>query len=163
MFALAWRTLRFRKGGFVATFLALAFGTVIVMACGGLLETGVRNNAPPQRLAGADLVVTGDRDYQLPKKHPSDPEEDVESAVLSERVPVREGLQKAVRSVTGVRSALAERDFEAALLGGKGGGAQVAAHGWESAAVTPFRTSGEGHPRRPTRWSSTRTPPVPTG
>ncbi|WP_326689152.1 ABC transporter permease [Streptomyces sp. NBC_01795] len=142
MFALAWRTLRFRKGGFVATFLALAFGTVIVMACGGLLETGVRNNAPPQRLAGADLVVTGDRDYQLPKKHPSDPEEDVESAVLSERVPVREGLQKAVRSVTGVRSALAERDFEAALLGGKGGGAQVAAHGWESAAVTPFRTSG---------------------
>lgn len=153
MFALAWRTLRFRKGGFVATFLALAFGTVIVMACGGLLETGVRNNAPPQRLAGADLVVTGDRDYKLPEGNPSDPDEDAESAVLSERVPVRDGLDEVVRSVTGVRSALAERDFEAALLGGdgdkEGGAVHVSAHGWESAVVTPFRTSAGRPPAAP--------------
>lgn len=163
MVALAWRTLRHRKGGFVATFLALFFGTVVVMACGGLLETGVRNNAPPQRLAGADLVVTGDRSYTLPKADPDDPEEDSESAVLPERVPVGAGLAATVRGVTGVRSALPERTFDAALLpggggkdggadasggpaGGDGGTAKVTAHGWESAAVTPYRLAAGREP-----------------
>jgi predicted lysophospholipase L1 biosynthesis ABC-type transport system permease subunit len=42
MFRLALSTLRFRKGGFVASFIVLFFGTAIVMACGGLMETGIR-------------------------------------------------------------------------------------------------------------------------
>ncbi|WP_344531199.1 ABC transporter permease [Streptomyces albiaxialis] len=140
MFVLAWRTLRFRRGGFVATFLALFFGTVLVMACGGLLETGVRNNAPPQRLAGADLVVTGDRSYELTGRSA----DDSESAVLTERVPVRDGLVREVRSTTGVRSAVPEPVFDAAVLGGRGtdgGRTDVEGHGWSSAALTPYRTS----------------------
>ena len=50
MFELALRTLRFRLGGFVATFVAVFFGAAIVIACGGLLETGIRTDVPPQRL-----------------------------------------------------------------------------------------------------------------
>lgn len=149
MIALAWRTLRHRKGGFVATFLALFFGTVVVMACGGLLETGVRNNAPPQRLAGADLVVTGDRSYDLPKANPKDPEEDSENAVLPERVPVEAGLASTARGVEGVREAVPERTFDAALLGKAGDTGKVTAHGWESAVVTPFRASVGRAPAAP--------------
>ncbi|MEU9009364.1 hypothetical protein AB0D12_06170 [Streptomyces sp. NPDC048479] len=89
MMRLALRTLRFRKGGFLATFVALFFGTVIVLACGGLLETGIRNNVPPERLAGASLVVVGDRSYEL---HPGDPEKKSERVVLAERVPLDAAL-----------------------------------------------------------------------
>ena len=51
MLGLALRTLRFRKGGFVASFVALFFGATIVMICGGLMETGIRTDVPPQRMA----------------------------------------------------------------------------------------------------------------
>ena len=57
MFRLALRTLRLRKGGFLATFVAAFLGAVIVSACGGLMETGIRADAPPQRLAAVPIVV----------------------------------------------------------------------------------------------------------
>ncbi|MFD1052578.1 hypothetical protein ACFQ1S_46790, partial [Kibdelosporangium lantanae] len=65
MLRLTLRTLRYRKGGFIATFLALMLGAMVVMACGGLMETGVRMAIPTQRFAGADIVVTGDRSHDL--------------------------------------------------------------------------------------------------
>ncbi|MFE9139172.1 FtsX-like permease family protein [Streptomyces sp. NPDC007355] len=57
MFGLALRTLRFRKSGFVASFVALFLGAVIVAACGGLMETGIRASAPPRRADGGHAVV----------------------------------------------------------------------------------------------------------
>src|SRR5436190_13901711 len=60
MFRLALRTLRFRAGGFTAAFVTLFFGGLIVMACGGLMETGIRGAVPPQRLAAAPIVVASD-------------------------------------------------------------------------------------------------------
>ncbi|WDT89607.1 ABC transporter permease [Streptomyces sp. SCSIO-PteL053] len=57
MFGLALRTLRFRKSGFVASFVALFLGAVIVAACGGLMETGIRASAPPPRADGGHAVV----------------------------------------------------------------------------------------------------------
>lgn len=148
MLALAVRTMRFRAGAFVATFLALFFGVTIVMACGGLLETGVRNNAPPERLARADVLVTGDRSFPVPGLSG----DNAENAVLPERVPVDGGLVDAVRAVDGVGEAVAERTFDATLLGGDGGrgGArtEVRGHGWESAAMTPYRTSTGRAPAR---------------
>lgn len=87
MWKLARRTIRYRGKSLTATFLALFLGTVTVMTCGGLLETGVRNNAPAQRLARADLVVTGDRSVAPPAK--GDDTED--PAIMPERVPVQIG------------------------------------------------------------------------
>ena len=66
MMRLAVRTLRFRKGGFIATFVAVVFGTAIVMACGGLMETGIRSNVAPERLANTSLVVTGKQSHLRP-------------------------------------------------------------------------------------------------
>ncbi|MFD3725016.1 FtsX-like permease family protein [Streptomyces sp. NPDC058671] len=57
MFGLALRTLRFRKSGFVASFLALFLGAVIVAACGGLMETGIRASAPLRKADSGHAVV----------------------------------------------------------------------------------------------------------
>ncbi|WP_372408148.1 ABC transporter permease [Streptomyces luteireticuli] len=128
---LARRSLRHRTGGFLATFLALALGATIVMACGGLMETGIRNNVPPQRLAGAQILVTGERTYRQPgEKH---------AAVLPERAGIpAESVERAGR-LPGVRRAVGERTFDV-VLAGTGGKAE--AHGWESAALTPYGLDG---------------------
>jgi hypothetical protein len=82
MVRLTLRTLRYRMGGFVATFIALMVGAMIVMACGGLMETGIRAAIPAQRFAGADLVVTGDRHHDLtqsPNSHKDDDDNDTDN------------------------------------------------------------------------------------
>lgn len=143
MWAMAVRTLRHRTAALSATFLALFLGTVIVMACGGLLETGIRNNAPAQRLAGADLVVTGDR--SLPRGD--------ETVVLPEHPPLDEVLTAAVRNVPGVERAVPERVFDAAVLGdgasGTGSAPDAQGHGWSSAAVTPYELTAGRAPEGP--------------
>ncbi|MER5311978.1 FtsX-like permease family protein [Streptomyces sp. NPDC002773] len=57
MFGLALRTLRFRKSGFVASFVALFLGAVIVAACGGLMETGIRASASVRQADDGHAVV----------------------------------------------------------------------------------------------------------
>src|SRR5215468_8680828 len=76
MWRLAFATLRFRRTGQVAAFVAMALGTAIVLACGGLMETGIRTAVPPQQLAAAAVVVTGNQAYQLPRASPASEEED---------------------------------------------------------------------------------------
>ncbi|MGW1077189.1 ABC transporter permease [Streptomyces sp. NPDC002537] len=134
---LAARSLRHRTGGFTATFLALFIGAALVMGCGGLMETGIRNHVPPQRLAGAQLLVTGDRTYGIPtgKKHKK------KTTTLPERVELPAELADRVRAVPGVRTAVGERTFDAAVRGGK-----AEAHGWESAALTPYALASGGAP-----------------
>src|SRR5882672_7104809 len=107
MFRLALRTLRFRKGGFAATFIALLFGAAVVMACGGLLETGIRAEAAPQRLAAAQILITGNQTYQFPKNDPGNDEEKdkTESATLAERVRLDRDLVDTLRAVPGVATA----------------------------------------------------------
>ncbi|MEH6377979.1 ABC transporter permease [Streptomyces sp. KLMMK] len=137
---LAARSLRYRIGGFAATFLALFIGATLVMACGGLMETGIRNDAPPQRLAGADLLVTGDRTHEVAssKKHKK-------TIPLPERVELPAALVDKVRAVPGVRAATGERTFDAAVLGGAAE-AKAQAHGWESAALTPYALTAGSAP-----------------
>ncbi|CAM5517555.1 ABC transporter permease [Streptomyces abikoensis] len=143
---LAARSLRHRTGGFTATFLALFIGVTLVMACGGLMETGIRNNVPPQRLAGAGLLVIGDRTHQVPtsKKHKK-------TTTLPERVELPAGLAGTVRAVPGVRAAVGERTFDAAVLarGESKGEIKGEAHGWESAALTPYALTSGRAPARP--------------
>ncbi|MFE5872238.1 FtsX-like permease family protein [Streptomyces roseifaciens] len=127
MWSLVFRTLKFRKTGFIATFLAMFLGAAIVMGCGGLLETGIRMAAPPQRLAAAPVVVTGQQ------KH--------DGTALSERNRIDPGLVDTVRSVPGVRQAVPDVSFPATVLtGGKpvAGSSGSAGHNWDSAQLTPY-------------------------
>ncbi|MFZ3594797.1 ABC transporter permease [Streptomyces sp. BH104] len=148
MWKLARRTIRYRGKSLTATFLALFLGTVTVMTCGGLLETGVRNNAPAQRLAQADLVVTGDRSVTPPTAKGADPDDAEDPAVMPERVPVPAGALGRVRGVEGVREAVAERTFDAALVRDGAAPVKAQAHGWASAAFAPYGIAGGRAPAR---------------
>ena len=98
MVALALRTLRFRTGAFVGTFVAMLLATAIILACGGLMETGIRASVPPQRLAPAAIVVTGDRSYHVPGTD--------ESATLPERVRLDPDLVGSIADLPGVARVL---------------------------------------------------------
>ncbi|PSK97227.1 putative ABC transport system permease protein [Haloactinopolyspora alba] len=94
MITLALRSMRFRVGAFTAAFVTMVLGAAIVMACGGLMETGIRTAVPPQRLADADVVVAGDQRYQVPDSD--------ETAVLAERVRLDADLVDVLAGVAGV-------------------------------------------------------------
>ncbi|WP_410784843.1 ABC transporter permease [Kribbella sp. C-35] len=133
MMRLALRTLRHRKSGFIATFIAVVFGTAIVMACGGLMETGIRSNVEPERLAATSLVVTGNQSHHRPGVEDPTP--------LTERVGVPVELLAKIRSVQGVSSAVGDYTFTAV-------GHDVAeGHNWSSAALAPYQLSSGHAPR----------------
>ena len=130
---LAVRTLRHRKSGFIATFIAVAFGTAIVMACGGLMETGIRSNVEPERLAGTSLVVTGKQSHHRPGVEDPTP--------LTERVGVPVELLAKIRSTQGVSSATGDYTFTAIAPSVAEG------HNWSSAALAPYHLSTGKAPR----------------
>lgn len=133
MIRLATRMLRFRKAGFAASFVALFVGSAIVMACGGLMETGIRLNAPPERLAAAPIVVAGQQRYAVPHS-------DDETATLPERVRINAALAERILAVPGVRRTISDVSFPT--------GGDTLGHSWESAQLAPY-TLVDGHP--PTR------------
>ncbi|HZX03450.1 ABC transporter permease, partial [Kribbella sp.] len=133
MMRLALRTLRYRKSGFLATFVAVVFGTAIVMACGGLMETGIRSTVEPQRLAGADLVLTGKQSHLRPGAEDATP--------LPERVGVPVNLLPKIRATQGVTSATGDYTFTAIAP------AITEGHNWSSAALAPYRLSSGHAPR----------------
>ncbi|MFJ8915115.1 FtsX-like permease family protein [Amycolatopsis sp. NPDC102389] len=137
MLRLAFRTLRLRKGGFIGTFIAVFFGALIVASCGGLMETGIRSNAEPQRLAAAPILVTGGQTFELPKKDPASLEpgdkRKFEDARLPERVRLDAGLVSRLRSVPGVSDVVGEVSFPLAA-----GGKPALGHAWDSAVLTPY-------------------------
>ncbi|MFE4976616.1 ABC transporter permease [Kitasatospora sp. NPDC056651] len=125
MLLLALRTLKFRKAGFIATFVAMFLGAAIVMACGGLMETGIRMAAPPQRLAGVPFVVTGEQTYN--------------DTALTERNRIDAGVLDTVKAVPGVGNAITDLSFPATVVvGGKAVDAGSKGHNWSSAGLTPF-------------------------
>ncbi|VVJ23271.1 ABC transporter [Amycolatopsis camponoti] len=142
MFKLAMRTLRLRKGGFLATFVAVFFGALIVSACGGLMETGIRSETPVQRLAAAPIVVGGQQTLAVPEEDPAtlDPEDKhkVKNATLPERVRVDAALAGRLRAVPGVTNVVGEVSFPVQL-----GTASALGHAWDSAALTPYALTGE--------------------
>ncbi|WP_433221319.1 FtsX-like permease family protein [Microtetraspora malaysiensis] len=143
MLSLALRTLRFRMGGFVAAFIAMFFGSAVIMACGGLMVTGVRNAVPPQRLAAAPLVVTGSQQYG--------------SFRLAERVRLDEANVDAIASVPGVAEAVPDVSFPATVVrdgrpvtepgdSGIKSERRSFGHGWQSARLTPYRLTSGSRP-----------------
>ncbi|HEX5741082.1 MAG TPA: FtsX-like permease family protein [Pilimelia sp.] len=124
---LARRMLRHHRGGFLATFVSLFVGAVIVMACGGLLETGVRAEAAVARFAAAPIVVTGDQFYPGRNK------------AFVERVRLPESLLAAVAAVPGVRAAVPDTSFPVVVTGPGGRpAARTTGHGWASAGLAPY-------------------------
>jgi putative ABC transport system permease protein len=133
MLRLAILTGRGPLGAFTGTFLTLAASAVLATAWGMQLESVLRTHAPVERYAGAAVVVTGQSKVG--------PDHDV---LLGERARVSSGLEARLAAVPGVRAAVGDVSVPVRL-----GNQPAAAHGWSSAALTPYALSAGRAPARP--------------
>ncbi|MFF2850952.1 ABC transporter permease [Streptomyces sp. NPDC058001] len=139
LFDVSWATVKHRKGGFVAAFVALFCGSAVVTACGILLMSGLVSCVEPERYAGATVMVGGRQ--SLPVKEDFDP-------FHAERAPLPAATADRVAEVPGVKSVVPERTVGMTLTDDRGAavplGRPLYGHGWSSAALAPFRLT-EGH------------------
>ncbi|MFI7130299.1 FtsX-like permease family protein [Nonomuraea sp. NPDC050153] len=133
MISFALRMLRHRKAGFAGAFVALLCAAALVTACGMLLETGLRGGVAPERYAGAPVIVAGDQYVRQSKESGKE-----KAKLLSERRWIPAALARDLARVPGVTKVVTEVTFPYAGF---------TAHGWESAALTPF-TLAEGRAPR---------------
>lgn len=139
--ALAWSTIKGRRGGFVGSFVAIAAGSAVITACGILLVSGLGTGVTPERYSGAAVVLSGEQSFWLD-----------ESAEVrySERVTLPADKVAAVAAVPGVQSAVGDVNVEVSVLNPDGDavggpdGFPVFGHGWSAAALGPFPVR-EGH------------------
>jgi putative ABC transport system permease protein len=124
---------RGRLGTFTGALIALLAASVLAMAWGMQLESILRTHPTAERYAGAAAVVTGQQ--QAGAGH---------DVLLSERARVSSELIAALAAVPGVRAAIGDVSVPARL-----GGRAVVAHGWGSAALTPYVLSAGRPPTGP--------------
>src|SRR4051794_33590877 len=149
MLSVALQGLRGRKGPFAGAFIALAVAAALVMACGTLLQAGVRSTPPVERYAGAPIVVGG-----IQKARVNVGSQNEDSVALFERARVPASLVAHIAAVPGVRRAIADISVPAQLRGPVGTidgptGHPVALHPWASAALTPYALQSGRPPARP--------------
>lgn len=128
MIRLALSSLRFRTAAFLAIFVAVLLGSALMSAAGGLLETGLRLNASPQRLADAPIIVTGRPAYHPPNGSGS--------VAYPERHGVDPALVAELAATEGVAKAIPDVSFPAVVAPGH---EALAGHGWTSAELTPYK------------------------
>lgn len=129
---LARAALRFKPAAFAGTFVALMMAALIVSACGILLETGLRASVPPERYAGAPVVVAADQRAHYVTGSGEDRED--EAVPLPDRARLDDSLVAKAASAPGARTAVADLTFPVQRAG-----AALAAHNWGSTAFTGDR------------------------
>jgi putative ABC transport system permease protein len=139
MLHLALRMTTHRITALLAVACAVLGGAVLITVTGVLAETGLRSHLPPDRLAGADVVVAADQRYR--------PGGDLPVA-LPERATVPARLVDELGELPGVTAAVGDISFPAALLqGGRilpaGEDPGTAGHGWSATRLLAgARTEG---------------------
>ena len=133
MLRLAILTGRGRLGAFTGAFLTLAASAVLATAWGMQLESVLRTHPPVERYAGAAVVVTGQS--KVGADH---------DVLLGERARVSSGLAARLAAVPGVRAAIGDVSVPVRL-----GNQPAVAHGWSSAALTPYALSAGRAPAGP--------------
>src|SRR3954463_11772260 len=122
-----------RLATFTGALVALITSSVLVMAGAMLLQGAIKTHPPVERYSAAAAVVTGQQVVGTEDR-----------VVLGERARVDASLVSRVAAVAGVRSAIADVSVPASL-----GGREAIAHGWSSAALTPYVLSSGRAPARP--------------
>jgi putative ABC transport system permease protein len=136
MWEIALATIRQRKAGFVAVFVAVLCASTLVTALGVLFESGLRGGVPPHRYAAAAVVVGGAQ--ALPLAEDIDP-------YFSERVPLPAEAVAKIAAVPDVDRAVGDISVPVDLV--SVGGSAVG-HGWSSAVLTPFSLRDGNAPGR---------------
>lgn len=132
---LAGANIRRHRGGFAGMFVAVFFAALLVTGLGVLIESGIRGGVEPQRYAGADVVVGG--------RQSLDVREEVDQP-FAERAPLAAGTAADLATIPGVARAVA--DATVPLIWS---GRPVEAHGWSSAALTPYEIRDGRAPEGP--------------
>lgn len=130
--SLALQTIKGRKAGFVAAFVAVFCAAAMISASGVLIDSGIRAGIPTERYAGAPVVVGADQTLAG---------QDGVSQRFAERVPVPAADVDTIAHVPGVRRAVADVSVTVALLAhgtDVTDGKPVLAHGWSSTALGPI-------------------------
>ncbi|GAB1509600.1 ABC transporter permease [Actinophytocola sp. KF-1] len=133
MFEHAKATIRHRKGPFAGMFVAVLAAAALLTALGVLFESGLRSGVPPQRYAGAPVVVGAPQAIPVV--------EDLDQP-YSERVPLPVGTVEEVAAVPGVAKAIGDVTVPVTV-----GGVPADAHGWSSAELAPFSLRDGQKPR----------------
>src|SRR5205085_7837472 len=133
MLRLAILSARGRLATFTGALLAFFAASVIAMAWGMQLESILRTHPPVDRYAAAAAVVTGQQ--AIGAGH---------DVLLSERARVSTGLDARLAAVPGVRAAIGDLSVPVRI-----GNQPAVAHGWSSAALTPYVLSAGRAPTRP--------------
>src|SRR5688500_17316299 len=134
---------RFHKGGFVATFVALAAGVAVLMTCALLVESGWRYKGEPQRY-GATVAVVADRDLRVAGPTVFG-ETEYTTVTLPERGGVSAALTGELAAVPGVARAVGDRAI--AVTTTVAPDLPATGHGWASAALAPYRLVTGAPPR----------------
>jgi putative ABC transport system permease protein len=129
MLRLAILSARGRLGAFTGALIALFAAAVLSMAWGMQFESILRTHAPVERYAAATAVVTGQQNAGTGH-----------DVLLGERARVSSALAARLAAVPGVSSAIGDVSVPAEL-----GDRATVAHGWSSAALTPYVLVA-GHP-----------------
>jgi putative ABC transport system permease protein len=133
MLRLAILSARGRLSTFTGALVALIAASALVMAGAMPLESALRTHPPVERYAAAAAVVTGEQtvgaDHDVP---------------LGERARVSSALTARLARVPGVQAAIGDVSAPARL-----GGRDTVAHGWSSAALTPYVLSAGRPPAGP--------------
>jgi putative ABC transport system permease protein len=122
MLRLGILTARGRLAAFIGAFVALMAAAVLTMAWGMQLEAVLRGHPPVERYVGAAAVVAGQQTVGA--------DHDV---LLTERARVDSDLAARLAAVPGVKAAIGDVSVPVHL-----GNRDAAAHGWASAALTPY-------------------------
>src|SRR5262249_26030395 len=145
---LRFPTLHMRAGSFAGVFLMILMTAIIAAAAGQIMATGL--GAPgPGRFAAADAVVRADPTVRLGHGDNVDKIDVPRSALLPA------GVVGRVERIAGVRSAVGDVSFPITVIGSDdaplptSGGAPAHAHGWPSAALTPYRVLAGRPPAGP--------------
>src|SRR2546423_5917214 len=133
MLRLALLSARGRLATFSGALIALTAAAVLSTAWGMQLESILRSHTPVEHYAAAAAVVTGEQ--RVGTDH---------DVFLSDRNRVSSALTARLAAVPGVRAALGDVSVPARL-----GATATYAHGWGSAALTPYVLSAGRAPARP--------------
>src|SRR5436309_7002599 len=133
MLRLALLSARGRLGTFSGARVAVTAAAVLAAAWGMQLESILRSHTPVERYAAATAVVTGEQ--RVGTDH---------DVFLSERNRVSSALTARLAAVPGVRAAIGDVSVPARL-----GATPAYAHGWGSAALTPYVLSAGRAPAGP--------------
>ncbi|GAA4608266.1 putative ABC transport system permease protein [Actinoplanes octamycinicus] len=136
--ALAWSTIRGRAGGFAGSFVAIAAGSAVLTACGILLQSGLVAGVPPQRYAGAAVVLGAEQSFWL---------DETSEVRYSERVTLPADKVAAVAAVPGVQAAVGDVSVRVSLP--IPGGDTVPGHGWSAARLGSFAVDSGRAPDGP--------------